>query len=1144
MAMMSDSEGLRVLHSGALHYFEEDTWVKVQAAFYEDGTFVVTKRATGASTKLKPTTISAQLTPSTKIKGPQTAGDRAVFVLKNSSNQFELCASQEHAAFWTDVLRKWTENPRDGGPSDKNAPLNSSNKKGQSSAGLKSILKRGKQRTASKPEDPADKAIQPKDPPKSELEKQPSSDNVTSPRMVNERSGIFSSSRARHDPSPDKKVDKVKSRTGFGRTPSSSSEPKKEKSRGFGAGAIFQKGKGNITSLVNNVSSTVRSNPSSRSLEPTRGMSPATTNKKKKGVEPDGTDAPLSVLPTFTPGSYDEPAAISDLSESESSEEKATIQLEVQKQITPSLTVTVDLEKTDSSKSGSKPKKVDSEAETKRKYIVIEILNTEKTYSNGLMVVMKSYWDPLLECHQAIGESKDQINKIFGPPNSLRMIHGMSSKLVSQLEATVQTWGPESKLGAIFMKLAPFFKLYKDYSNTYGECMQLYNETLKNNKQFAAKLDELRTNSGQHSTIPDILITPIQRLPRYSLLLQDLIKNTPESHPDFAELSEAAKSMGSAAQYLNETLRQYQKERADSEWLNQMEEKGIPLGHFLYESPSRHLLKQGLMKIQVQPIDRFGKPSKENQHFVMFNDLFVHVKKDVVFKNNELASSLYSLPLTLIWIDVVKTNQWAIVGPHETLVLPLEVGSEWGAMFKTSIDQQLAYKNKLIPSTKQQYTFAVRKGKYKYPYHQGTYNGFWSMGLRHGRGRFELGPSVWIRGHWQQGLVSGKGQAQFLSAGSYHGSWSCNVQDGRGQFKWPCGTVYLGDWSKGERHGHGKITFTDGSYYIGEWVEGRMCGQGKFEAAPGKLPRYEGSFLDGLFHGVGRLELSNGVIYTGYWHAGQRTGRGKQTFPDKSVMIGDFVNGKLHGSGRIEHPDKGFYEGAWNNGLPHGQGIRQWKDKAVYEGTWVHSFRQGQGKYKDANGLTYEGNWFQNELHGEGELKEEKQNGTYKGHFLNGFYEGKGELSVPSGAFQGHWFAGKPHKSTIWTRTQNSDANYHSGTQLVLYEGEWDKGVMQGKAAIKFSNGDHYKGGIEAGVYEGKTVLTYTNGSIATSKYKGGHKVDKGTMTSADHNTFVGSIQAESPNVLLPEKGNSLPVPPLWPVFPMIFDTDTVRERH
>ena len=39
------------------------------------------------------------------------------------------------------------------------------------------------------------------------------------------------------------------------------------------------------------------------------------------------------------------------------------------------------------------------------------------------------------------------------------------------------------------------------------------------------------------------LITPVQRIPRYILLLKDIIKKTPEDHPDYPQLVQAEEKM-------------------------------------------------------------------------------------------------------------------------------------------------------------------------------------------------------------------------------------------------------------------------------------------------------------------------------------------------------------------------------------------------------------------------------------------------------------------------------------------------------------------------------------------------------------------------------------------------------------------------
>ena len=39
------------------------------------------------------------------------------------------------------------------------------------------------------------------------------------------------------------------------------------------------------------------------------------------------------------------------------------------------------------------------------------------------------------------------------------------------------------------------------------------------------------------------LIAPVERIPRYVLLLKDIIKKTPEDHPDYPQLVQAEEKM-------------------------------------------------------------------------------------------------------------------------------------------------------------------------------------------------------------------------------------------------------------------------------------------------------------------------------------------------------------------------------------------------------------------------------------------------------------------------------------------------------------------------------------------------------------------------------------------------------------------------
>lgn len=47
------------------------------------------------------------------------------------------------------------------------------------------------------------------------------------------------------------------------------------------------------------------------------------------------------------------------------------------------------------------------------------------------------------------------------------------------------------------------------------------------------------------------LIMPIQRIPRYRMLLEVLVSSTPEEHPDFKQLNEALGVIRDVANYIN-----------------------------------------------------------------------------------------------------------------------------------------------------------------------------------------------------------------------------------------------------------------------------------------------------------------------------------------------------------------------------------------------------------------------------------------------------------------------------------------------------------------------------------------------------------------------------------------------------------------
>lgn len=78
-----------------------------------------------------------------------------------------------------------------------------------------------------------------------------------------------------------------------------------------------------------------------------------------------------------------------------------------------------------------------------------------------------------------------------------------------------------------FIKIIPFFKIYGDYMLNYGDSLTLLTTLSTTHKGIREYFEQFeRTNES----IQSLLITPVQRLPRYKLLFTELLHKTSLQH--------------------------------------------------------------------------------------------------------------------------------------------------------------------------------------------------------------------------------------------------------------------------------------------------------------------------------------------------------------------------------------------------------------------------------------------------------------------------------------------------------------------------------------------------------------------------------------------------------------------------------------
>lgn len=169
---------------------------------------------------------------------------------------------------------------------------------------------------------------------------------------------------------------------------------------------------------------------------------------------------------------------------------------------------------------------------TLRINIVTEIQMTEITYIDGLRNIL-DYWEPKVLERRLL--TPDEATQVFHDFPNIVQCH---ETFLNQLKERGNSY--DAILSDVFLDFAAFFKVSQIYISNYSTIIEVIVEKTKN-KYFTNQMKDLAANNpGGTGELPSFLITPVQRMPRYILFLRELIKATPESHPDSEMLKQAA----------------------------------------------------------------------------------------------------------------------------------------------------------------------------------------------------------------------------------------------------------------------------------------------------------------------------------------------------------------------------------------------------------------------------------------------------------------------------------------------------------------------------------------------------------------------------------------------------------------------------
>ncbi|OLY85238.1 Rho guanine nucleotide exchange factor 17 [Smittium mucronatum] len=201
--------------------------------------------------------------------------------------------------------------------------------------------------------------------------------------------------------------------------------------------------------------------------------------------------------------------------------------------------------------------------EAMRLHAAKELVSTEKSFADNLFLIKKIWMDPVF--------SSANSSKPIIPYNAARVIffgidelYLHSQQFYKELSNEVENYESDSNsphhvnelnIGVLFRSSNRVWNFFVSYVENYGKAIELLNQ-LSDYKpffKFQNKIISLK-ESGRQS-LKDMLMLPIQRVMRYSLLLKTLVKYTPIDMRDHIELCRAVKVSNHLASVVNETRR-------------------------------------------------------------------------------------------------------------------------------------------------------------------------------------------------------------------------------------------------------------------------------------------------------------------------------------------------------------------------------------------------------------------------------------------------------------------------------------------------------------------------------------------------------------------------------------------------------------
>ncbi|XP_029616906.1 FYVE, RhoGEF and PH domain-containing protein 4 isoform X3 [Salmo trutta] len=204
---------------------------------------------------------------------------------------------------------------------------------------------------------------------------------------------------------------------------------------------------------------------------------------------------------------------------------------------------------------GSEEGRLQDSTEQKLYKIANELLLTERAYVARLHLLDQVFCARLT---QEAGKGLfpvDVVRTIFSNISSIHTFH--SQFLLPDLETHMGQWSESPRLGDVMQQHAPFLRMYAEYVMSFDHAMELLRVWTERSAPFRNIIQDIQSQEVCGSlTLQHHMLEPVQRLPRYEMLLRDYLKRLPDDDSDHSHAEKSLQVISMAATHSNSAIRQ------------------------------------------------------------------------------------------------------------------------------------------------------------------------------------------------------------------------------------------------------------------------------------------------------------------------------------------------------------------------------------------------------------------------------------------------------------------------------------------------------------------------------------------------------------------------------------------------------------